>query len=530
MTRTETASDDDVLVERLLTAAAYPHAAAEPIRLVETHISWVFLTGEFAYKVKKPVRLTFLDYSTLEQRHACCNEELRLNRRYAPDIYVAVSPVAGPVATARVDGTGTAVEYAVKMRQFEQDEELDSLVDAGRVDAEALATLGARIAAFHALAARAEPATTFGRPDHVQRVALDNFSELRRLPEASTRDGILEDIEQWVVAEHGRTRELLQSRRGLGRVRECHGDLHCGNVVRWDGQLTPFDGIEFDPALRFIDVASDLAFLAMDLSVRGRDDLRHAMLQAWVELMGDFQALRLLPRFEVYRALVRAKVAALRALQHSPGTAARLRDWELAMRYLDWARSRSRRRRPTLLLTCGYSGSGKTWLSRALATDLRALHLRSDVERKRLAGLGAMDDSRSPPDGGIYTAEYTRRTYDRLHDCAEDALRGGECIIVDAAFLKREERMSLLDLADRLGSRAAILHCVAPDEVLRERIRSRSLAATDASEAGIATLLRQPGFWEDFGAAELERTVTVDTTAPGAVAACRSALRGIGVD
>jgi predicted kinase len=188
-----------------------------------------------------------------------------------------------------------------------------------------------------------------------------------------------------------------------------------------------------------------------------------------------------------------------------------------------------RRKRPALLLTCGYSGSGKTWLSKMLAIELRALHVRSDVERKRLAGLGAMDDSRSSPDGGIYTPEYTRRTYKRLHDCAEDALRGSECIIVDAAFLRREEREQMLDLADRLDCRAAIVHCVAPDEVLRERVTSRSLAGTDASEAGLATLLRQPGYWEEFGEAELERTVTVNTTAPDAVAACRSALRRIGV-
>jgi len=529
MTHSATA-DGDVLVERLLQAAAYHHAVREPIRMVETHISRVFLTGEFAYKVKKPVRLAFLDYSTLEQRRACCNEELRLNRRYAPDMYVAVSPVAGPVARARVDGAGTAVEYAVKMHQFDQDEELDALVEAGRVEADSLAALGTRIAAFHDLATPADPATPFGRPEAVQRVALENFAELGRLPEAAAMEGILDEVERWVVAEHDRTRELLRSRRDSGFVRECHGDLHCGNVVRWNGELTPFDGIEFDPALRFVDVASDLAFLAMDLSARGRDDLRHALLQGWLERTGDFQALRLLPRFETYRALVRAKVAALRALQHPPGTGSRLRDCSLAMRYLEWASSRARRERPWLLLTCGYSGSGKTWLSRALATDLHALHLRSDVERKRLAGLGAMDDSRSPEDGGIYTPGYTRLTYDRLHDCAEHALCGGESIIVDAAFLKRGERERMLDLAARLGSRTAILHCVAPQEVLRERVGSRLLAANDASEAGIATLLRQPGFWEDFGRAELERTVTVDTTAAGAVSACRSALRRIGID
>ena len=529
MTHNEIASDDEVLVKRLLDAAAYPHAVTEPVRLVETHVSRVFLTGTFAYKLKKPVRLAFLDYSTLEQRRACCNEELRLNRRHAPDMYLGVSPVAGPAALARVDGSGGAVEYAVKMRQFDRAEELDALVDKGRVDAEPLAALGARIAGFHARATPVDSASRFGRPDGVQLIALANFAELRRLPEAAARDDALSAIENWVVAEHARTCDLLQSRRDAGRVRECHGDLHCGNVVRWRGELTPFDGIEFDPALRFIDVASDLAFLSMDLSVRGRDDLRHALLQGWAESLGDFQALHLLPRFEAYRALVRAKVAALRALQQPSGSEARRQDCATALVYLDWTSARLQRARPSLLLTCGYSGSGKTWLSRALATECHALHLRSDIERKRLAGLGFLDDSHSPPDAGIYTGEYTRRTYQRLHDCAGDLLRGGENVIVDAAFLKSEERRRMLVLADRLDVRAAILHCVAPEQVLRERVGARSQARSDASEAGLATLLRQPGFWQPLSQAELERSVTVDTTAPDAVAACRAALRHIGV-
>jgi aminoglycoside phosphotransferase family enzyme/predicted kinase len=518
-----------ILVEKLLSAAAYPHPVVEPVRLVETHISRVYLTGEFAYKLKKPVRLAFLDYSTLERRRTFCNEELRLNRRYAPDLYLGVSPIAGPAAAPRVDGTGPAVEYAVKMRQFARGDELDALVDAGRVDTDAVEALGARIARFHALAARVDPASPFGRPDSVQRVTLANFEELRRLPEAAARDDALRHIEQWIAAEHARTRDLLQSRRDEGLVRECHGDLHCGNVARWKGELTPFDGIEFDPALRFIDVASDLAFLSMDFSARGRNDLRYAILQAWSEALGDFRALRLLPYFEAYRALVRAKVAALRALQQPGGSAARTRDCAGASHYLDWVSARLRRARPSMLLTCGFSGSGKTWLSRALATELRALHLRSDIERKRLAGLGPLDDSRSPLDEGIYTPEYTSRTYERLLDCAEDILSGGDDVIIDAAFLKREERNRMLALANRLGVRAVILHCVAPMRVLRDRVNSRSQAGTDASEAGVATLLRQPEFWDDLGEAEFARTITVDTSAPGAVAACRAALRNVGV-
>ena len=521
--------DSGILDLALLLPEAYPHPVAAPVQLVETHISRVFLTGTFAYKLKKPVRLAFLDYSTLKRRRAFCEEEVRLNRRHAPDLYLGVSAIAGPVSAPHVDGAGDAVEYAVKMLQFDRRDELDLLIDAGRVDAMALSALGARIAGFHAAAECVDRASSFGRPDIVHGITLANFAELRRLPEAAERDRTLRELEQWVAGEHERTRDLLQSRRDAGRVRECHGDLHCGNVVRWAGQLTAFDGIEFDPALRYLDVASDLAFLTMDLSVRGRDDLRHATLQAWAETLGDFEALRLLPYFETYRALVRAKVAALRALQQPSGGADRARDCATAFRYLDWASARTQRPPPGLLLTCGYSGSGKTWLARALSTELRALHLRSDVERKRLAGLAPLEDSRSPPDGGIYTPEYTRQTYERLRGCAADVLAGGESVVVDGAFLRRGERERMLALADRLEVPAAILHCVAPMSVLRERVAGRSRAGTDPSEAGVATLERQPGFWEPFGDAERARMVTADTTAPDAVVVCRDALRGLGI-
>jgi uncharacterized protein len=229
-----------------------------------------------------------------------------------------------------------------------------------------------------------------------------------------------------VTAAFERRRSLVHDRRAAGRVRECHGDLHCGNVVRWSGRLTPFDGIEFDPALRFIDVVNDIAFLTMDLAERGRPDLRHAALQAWCESTGDFAGLPLLQYYECYRALVRAKVAALGALQAPEPSVARDAAIATCRRYLDWAAGRLAPRRPALLLTCGLSGSGKTWLARAARATAGALHVRSDVERKRLAGLAPQADSRSEPDGGIYTLAFNARTYGRLERCAAAALAGGE--------------------------------------------------------------------------------------------------------
>ena len=520
-----TAAADNELVTGLLSPEAYPHAVVTPVRMAETHISWVLLTGAYAYKVKKPLKLSFLDYSTLERRRSFCAEEVRLNRRYAPDLYLAVVPIGGTASQPRVDAGGQPLEYAVKMRQFDASDELGALLAARAVADSEMSALGELIARFHSAAAHAPADRDFGSAETVQRVTLDNFPEVRRLPESAAWIDELRILETWVDASHAHGRRQIGLRRERGWVRECHGDLHCGNVVRWAGRMTPFDGIEFDPALRFIDVVNDLAFLTMDLSSRGRDDLRHAVLQGWCEQLGDFDGLSLMPYFEVYRALVRAKVASLRAMQEPPGTPSRAADCAAAASYLAWARRRTRRAPPVLLLTCGLSGSGKTWLARSLATALPALHLRSDVERKRLAGLGPLDASRSAPGGGIYTLDFNERTYARLHDCAAAALRGGEDVIVDAAFLRRAERGRLLGLARALEIPCAILHCSAPAQVLRERVGERAAAGQDASEAGLGVLERQPGYWEPFQPGESPQVVEVDTTVPGAEALALGQVR-----
>ena len=517
MTSRTTTDAGRSLVAALLRPSAYPHRVTEPIRVAETHISWVLLTGEHAYKIKKPIRLSFLDYSTLERRHLLCDEELRLNRRLAPDLYLGVSVIGGSAESPRVDAGGTPLEYAVHMRQFAPEDELAAMLAKGSVTAADLAALGTSIARFHAAAVAAPTESVFGSPATVQRVTLDNLIELRALPESAAWGDLLAELESGLRDRQAGLRALMLQRRACGWVRECHGDLHCGNVVRWAGTLTPFDGIEFDPALRFIDVVNDTAFLTMDLAERGHAELRRAVLQSWTESLGDWAGLPLLPYYESYRALVRAKVDALRALQLDKQAPAHIAAIADCMRYLKWATARGRPRQPALLITCGLSGSGKTWLARQLGTRLGALHVRSDVERKRLAGLEAHARSESPPDAGIYTLEFNERTYARLHDCAAAALAGGEAVIVDAAFLRSGERRRLLDLAQRSHSPVAIVHCRAPDAVLRARVAVRSATRTDASEAGLDVLARQPAYWEPFDAREQACVVEVDTSDPAAV-------------
>lgn len=501
------------------------HPVTGPVRCIETHVSWVFLTGAYAYKVKKPLQLGFLDYSTAARRAQFCHEELRLNQRYAPGLYLEVVAITGSPSSPRLERVADAgvaagaFEHSLRMVQFDTRLELGQLLQSGAVTIESCLEFGERIARTQQQAARAMPESPYGVPESVHRVTLANFTELTRAgqhagPASPWRAGQLPALQAHVQRLFDAGSARLAERRERGCVREGHGDLHCGNVVRWQGALAAFDGIEFDPALRWIDVASDIAFLTMDLAVRGRDDLRRAVLQGWLTAGGDFDALALLPYFEGYRALVRAKVAALRAWQDAAAAAAQ---FAAARHYLDWATARATRRAPALVLMSGLSGSGKTWLAQRIAARLDAVVVRSDVERKRLAGLQPLQSSGSLPDAGLYSRDFNARTYAHLNDCAMCSLLGGESIVVDAANLRRAERASFLELARRLGARATIVHCSAPIEVLRERVTARANAASDASEATAGLLDRQPSYWEDFGMDEHGALLQVDTTDADAI-------------
>ncbi len=495
------------LIERLRESARYPHPAEE-IGLVETHISWVLLAGEYAYKIKKPLRLGFLDYSSLEKRRVGCEDELRLNRRTAPALYLDVVAVTGGADDPRVGAPGEPVEYAVRMRRFDQARRADLAAASGALGEADIDALARAIASFHGSAEHASEAVAFGEPEHVHAPARQNFEQLAAIV---TEREALDRLRGWTEAEYGRIAGLLAERKRGGFVRECHGDLHLANVVLGDDGPLLYDCIEFNAELRWIDVMSEIAFLVMDLIDHDLAALGWRLLNRYLEHTGDYQGVRVLRYYLVYRAMVRAKVTALRAHQPHLGEEAWRALEAQTHGYLALAERLARDSRPLLAILHGVSGSGKTTLSQALLERLGAIRVRSDVERKRLHGLAAAERSGSALGGGIYDSAATRATYERLAEATEAIVAGGYPAIVDATFLLRAERERFRALADTLAVPFAIVSCKAPIEVMRERVAGRGRAARDASEAGAAVLERQVATEEPLASAEREGTVAVDT-------------------
>ncbi|OHC61945.1 MAG: hypothetical protein A3H93_16645 [Rhodocyclales bacterium RIFCSPLOWO2_02_FULL_63_24] len=482
------------LIRALLDPRRYPHPAAQ-VDLVETHASWLLLAGEFAYKIKKAITLPFLDYGTLARREAFCRAELLLNRRLAPDLYLDVMPIGGAPEQPRL-GSQPAIEWAVRMRRFDENGRLDRVAARNELQPAHLSQLAATLCAFQEKAAAAAPDMRFGAPDQVLAAARENFSELRQFLPQSDQPQV-EQLARWTEEEFARRAADFVARKANGRVREGHGDLHLGNLVLTDGRVVPFDCIEFNDDFRWNDVASEIAFVWIDLLDHRRPGLAAWLLNAWLEVGGDFEALAVLRFYAVYRAVVRAKIASLRAGQED--AAQGQAELDSARAYLQLALRIAVPPAPTLVITCGLSGSGKTTASSARLLDPNGeaagslLRLRSDVERKRLFGLAPQESSGSALDDGIYTAAATTRTYGRLHSLTRSLLNAGWPVIVDAAFLRREERSAFRALASELGVGFGILATEAAVDELRRRLATRS---GDASEAGVTVLQKQLDWFE----------------------------------
>lgn len=495
------------LGDSLKNPSCYPHPVHN-LRVVETHISWVVLTGEFAYKIKKPVKFSFLDFSTLEKRRLFCEEEVRLNRRLAPTVYLGVVPLSGSPSAPQVGGPGRVFEYAVHMRQFDSSQEFPALLKRGEIDVRLLSDLAETLARFHGDIAVAGLETSYGSPDLIWKPVAECLGEISRewLP-ASLADGY-ENLRRWCHREWMRLQPQFLKRKEEGYIRECHGDLHMSNIAVAQGEVCIFDALEFEPRLRWIDVISEVAFLVMDFEVRGRSDLAYDFVNRYLEKTGDYESMNIFRFYEVYRALVRAKVAGIRLSQISSthsDWAAYFDEW---VGYLKLAIRVSQERNAAIILTHGVSGTGKTTVSSRILQALYAIRIRSDVERKRmvtsLRGTHKTSDS--------YSLAMTQATYERLADLTESLVSAGFHVIVDATFLRQADRQMFAKMASGRQIPFYIVDVTAPESVRSRRIEQRRQAGRDASEATISVMHQQVEQDEPFGNDERPVVIFIDST------------------
>ncbi len=502
------------MIQGLLRPDVYSHETGA-IRLVETHSAWVVLTGQYAYKIKKPVNFGFMDFSTLEKRHFYCTEEVRLNQRFAPDIYLGVVSITGTRTQPQLDGDGTLLDYAVRMRQFPANSLLSDLAAARELHATHIDQLVHSISEFHHKAARATAEDDFGDPADIHHWVRENFQHIQPLLIASDNPDTVEQLRQWSEDSYVRLTDALQLRKDTGAVRECHGDLHLGNITLIDGRVTPFDCIEFNPHLRWIDVFSEVAFLLMDLDDRGQTQFANRFLNAYLQDSGDYDGLGVLRYYLVYRAMVRAKVAMLRRQQTEAGSSGHQQAGADYRQYTQLALAYTRQDRAVMVITRGLSGSGKSTVARALCERTGMIQLRSDVERKRLAGLSAMAVSRSGTGTGLYSVDTTANTYRQLATLAKTVLTAGYSVIIDATFLKYAHRDQFRALAAATGTAFLILECTAENNELKRRIVSRSTRQDDASEATLEVLHAQQAADEPLSGEERQHLLRVDTRYTG---------------
>jgi aminoglycoside phosphotransferase family enzyme/predicted kinase len=512
------------LVRGLLEPAAYPHAAAK-VEHLETHISHVLLAGDYAYKIKKPLDLGFLDFSTLDRRRHFCAEELRINRRLAPTLYLGVTAITGTLECPQLDGEGEVLDYAVRMRRFPQ----DALLRGQPLDAALVERIAEEIARFHSRIPAVDPGEPYGTPAAVVSPMRENIAQIRERLDDPKELARLDRIEAWIESRFEALRPRLRQRRAEGRVRECHGDMHLGNIARVAEELVIFDGIEFNPALRWIDTMSELAFLIMDLEHGGQRELARLCLARYLEISGDYPGMCLLPFYKVYRAMVRAKVISIRLSQPDLSETERSEALAEYRVYAALAEGYGVEPQPAIIITHGVSGAGKSSLAQMLALELPALRIRSDVERKRLFELEAPAGDRSGLGQGLYSPEVTADTYRRLLKLADNISDACQAVVVDATFLERAQRRRFRDLARARGLPFLILSVEAPEELLRERVARRLAGGRDASEATLAVLEGQLVRREPLDPEEEALTLHVDSSQEwdetGLLAAVRERLR-----
>jgi uncharacterized protein len=498
------------VVQALLNPQLYPDKTSR-VDLMQTQMSFIFLTGKYVYKIKKPVNLGYLDYSTLEKRHYFCKQEVELNRRLSPETYLGVIPITRTKGGYTLGGKGQAVEYAVKMLYLPQESMLNVLLERNRATPEMLDRVAAKIADFHNRAATNPEIQQFGKIAATRNKTEENFAQTAKYLDITLTAAQYQQIQEYTNRFLSQNAPIFDQRADNGRVRDCHGDLHSQHIC-FNEALSIFDCIEFNDRFRYCDVASEIAFLAMDLDHFGRADLARSFINSYIRLSGDQQIPLLLSFFKCYLAFVRGKVGSFKYDDPYIGDAERKSTREAARTYFDLSQAYSRSR-PLLMVTAGLTGTGKTTTANALARRLGLTVLSSDILRKQLAGVPPTERHFNEPDSGLYSAEMTRRTYEKLFLEAGKLLLMGQHVILDASFIKAQDRRTAVELAQKCGADCFIIESQLDEKQLRERLEQR-VRGTSISDGRWEIYETQKSKFEPVNEVPLSHRFRVDTAQP----------------
>ncbi len=498
------------LIKNLLSNRAFNHPVVQ-LGLIETHVSWVILTGKYAYKIKKPVDFGFLDFSTLKKRKHFCEEELRLGQLFAPEIYLAVVPITGTIAHPQINGdTGPILEYAIKMCEFSQDNLLSALLKKGKLSAGLIDQLGQLIAEFHKKTPVAPKNSRFGLPLEVQAPTQQNFEQIIPLLSDATDIAQVKRLELWANEQFTKHKKLFEKRKEQGFIRDCHGDLHLANIILYHDKLVLFDRLEFNEDLRWTDVIADLAFLAMDLAGKKQPHLANQLINTYLQFTGDYEGLNLLAYYLSYRAVVRAKIALFRLNQKDLDDKEKLTIRNDYYNFINLAEFYTHSKKPCLIIMHGLAGSGKSTIAKKIAIECGAIQISSDIIRKQIFDIPLYENSNSSAYGGIYTPQSTEKTYNKLLALAKIVITAEFTALIDATFLFHAQRLMFYKLASLLKVSFYILHCQTDDLKIIQRIKKRNARNNRISEATSTILKHQKELLEPLLKSEQQHTLIID--------------------
>lgn len=501
-------SKPTTLVESLLKPEAYPHNP-QGIELVQTQMSFVFLTGDYAFKVKKPVNLGYLDYSTLGKRRFFCNQELDLNRRLAPDVYMEVVPIVKSRGEISIGGKGEIIEYAVKMKQLPSERTMDNLLIQNKVSEEMAVNVAEKLAAFHEKAKTKPEISAYGKLDTVITNVEENFTQTEKYLDVSIQPQKYHRIKAYTDKFIKTNKLLFQKRVENDRIRDCHGDLHAAHICFSNG-IDIYDCIEFNDRFRYCDVASEIAFLAMDMDRYQHADLSQIFVNAYIKLSKDEELLQLLNFYKCYRAYVRGKVESFKL--DDPYILEKEQVLTTAQGYFDLA-CRYTKESPMLLITSGLVGTGKSTLAQALSKNLGFIAISSDVTRKRLADIPLVEHRFEEFESGIYSEDFSRMTYDEMFAQARTFLSQGNSVVLDASFKKRQDRARAKILAEEAEADFIVIECVLSEGIIKTRLEQR-LKESSVSDGRWEIFEAQKQGFDEINEFPSQNHIIFDTSKP----------------